>query len=270
MTAMLLIAMTVGWMGLAAGSDSAALNDLLPGTVDAYLAYLQSVEAEGDGRMRGERPFLWTDESAGRRERVRRGGIVIEQGAGGTPRAVPDGLVHDWIGAVFVQNATLDQVLAMLQDYDNHTRVYGPEVIDSKLVSRDGPHFVVFLKLKKKRVLTAVLNTVHDARYTPLGPTRWYSRSSSTRIAEVRNPGAADEQELPPGTGHGFLWRLDSFWRFEQRDGGVYIECQSVSLTRGIPWGLGWLIEPIVTDLPKESLTNTLAATRAAVAGRNR
>ncbi len=206
---MLLIAVTTGWMVLAAGSESAALNDLLPGTVDAYLAYLQKVEAQVESRVRGERPFLWTDGSALRRERVRRGEVVIEQAEGGTPRDVPDGLVHDWAGAVFVEGATLDQTLAMLQDYDNHKRVFGPEVIDSKLISRDDHHFVVFLRLKKKKVLTVVLNTVHDARYISLAPTRWYSRSSSTKIAEVRNPGAADEHELPPGTGHGFLWRLD-------------------------------------------------------------
>jgi hypothetical protein len=63
------------------------------------------------------------------------------------------------------------------------------------------------------------------------------------------------------------MWRLNSYWRFVERDGGVYIECQAVSLSRGIPvkWLLGWLIGPIVNDLPKESLLNTLTATRAGV-----
>jgi hypothetical protein len=70
---------------------------------------------------------------------------------------------------------------------------------------------------------------------------------------------------MPVGNDHGFLWRLDSYWRFEERDGGVYIECEAISLTRDIPTGLAWLIEPIIRQLPQESLVNTLRATRNAV-----
>lgn len=43
------------------------------------------------------------------------------------------------------------------------------------------------------------------------------------------------------------------------------MECQAVSLSRDIPWGLDWLIGPIVNDLPRESLANTLLATRTAL-----
>ena len=82
----------------------------------------------------------------------------------------------------------------------------------------------------------------------------------------MENAGKTDERKLPPGTGHGFLWKLDSYWRFEERDGGVYLECQAVSLTRDVPAGLGWLIDPIVRNLPRESLVNTLRATRTALA----
>jgi hypothetical protein len=178
---------------------------------------------------------------------------------------VPDGLVHDWMGAVFVPGATLAQTLAAVQDYDRNKYTRRPEVLDSRLLSRNGNDFRIYLRLMKKKVLTVVLNTQHEVRYYPLDATRCHSRSYSTRIAEVRSPGQSDERELPEGQGHGFLWRLYSYWRFEERDGGVYIECQALSLSRDIPTGLGWLIEPIIRELPRESLIQTLRSTRNAI-----
>jgi hypothetical protein len=109
-----------------------------------------------------------------------------------------------------------------------------------------------------------VLNTEHDVRYVRLDRARWYSKSFTTRIAEVEDPGP-NERELPPGNDHGFMWRLNTFWKFEERDGGVYLECQAISLTRDVPVGLGWLINPIIRSLPRESLTNTLRETRQAL-----
>jgi hypothetical protein len=114
-------------------------------------------------------------------------------------------------------------------------------------------------------VITAVLDTEHEVKYTKIDAKTWRSVSRTTKIAEVENPGKPDEREKPPGTGEGFLWRLNSYWRFLERDGGVWVECQAVSLTRDIPTGLGWLVDPIIRNLPKESLENTLRSTRAAM-----
>jgi len=152
----------------------------------------------------------------------------------------------------------------MVEDYDNHKNIYRPEIMESRLLSRHDGDFHVFLRILKKQILTVVLNTEHDVRYVRLDRTRWYSKSVTTRIAEVEDPGP-DEHELPPGNDHGFMWRLDSFWKFEERDGGVYLECRAISLTRDVPVGLGWLINPIIRSLPRESLTNTLKATRQAL-----
>ena len=167
------------------------------------------------------------------------------------------------MGCAFIPGATLAQTLAQVQNYDRHKDIYKPEVIDSRLISHSGNDYKIYLRLLKKKVITVVLNTEHSVRYFPISPTRARSYSYTTRISEVENAGKADEREQPPGTGHGFLWRLDSFWRFEERDGGVYIECQAVSLTRDVPAGLGWLIEPIIRNLPRESLASTLKATRS-------
>jgi hypothetical protein len=179
--------------------------------------------------------------------------------------AVPGGLIHDWIGAVFIPRVTLGQTLALIQDYDHNQDNYKPEVLASRLVSRHGNDFKVHLRLMKTKVVTVILDTDYDVRYFPLGGGRCHSRAYSTRIAEVKDAGKPDERTLPPGQDDGFLWRLYSYWRFQERDGGVYVECEAISLTRAIPVGLGWLIAPIITTLPRESLANTLRETRVAL-----
>jgi hypothetical protein len=269
--AALLIIAAGGGTGISAGPtgpDVAA--DLRPETVEAFQRHLQSVEARIDERVAGKRDFLWVDGSLSRQARVRQGQVVVERADSDGPVEVPDGLIHDFIGAVFIPGVTLEQTIRFVQDYDRHEDFYGPEVIESRIVSRDGNHFTLFMRLKKKKVITVVLDTRHDATFFPLDRTRWHSRSATTSIAEVEDPGTPREHALPPSTGHGFMWTLNSYWRFLERNDGVYVECQAVSLSRGIPWGLGWLIGPIVNDLPKESLANTLSSTRAGLLGANR
>jgi hypothetical protein len=251
----------------AAVAMGARAVELRPETLAGFERYVRGAEDRIHARISGIGPFLWTDESAERRERVRRGEALAEpfQSRGGT--AAPGGLIHDWIGAVFVPGVSLSKALALVQDYDRHAQIYSPEVVASRVISQQGNHYRVYMRLHKKKILTAVLNTEHEVEYNSLDAKRWYSRSYSVRVAEVENAGGRDERELPEGRGHGFLWRLYSYWRFEERDGGVYIECQVISLTRDIPSGLGWLIEPIVRDLPKESLLRTLEGTRRALTG---
>jgi hypothetical protein len=178
---------------------------------------------------------------------------------------VANGLVHDWVGSVFIPGVSVEKTLAMVQDYDHHKDVYRPDVIDSKLISRTGNDYRIYLRLLKKKIITVVLASEHEVKYTPISETRWRSASRTTKIAEVEQAGKADEKEKAPGTGEGFLWRLNSYWRFEERDGGTWVECEAVSLTRDIPTGLGWIVEPIIRELPKESLANTLWLTRAAL-----
>jgi hypothetical protein len=198
-------------------------------------------------------------------QQIGKGEIVAEFWSGNGPIEVPNGLIHDWIGAVFIPQATVGATLTRVQDYDNHKNIYKPEVMDSKLISRSRNDFRIFLRLLKKKIITVVLDTDHDVHYLPLDSTRWFCRSYTTRIAEVDDPGTPKEKVLPPDTGYGFLWRLFSYWRFQERDGGVYVECRAISLTRDIPLGLGWIIEPIIRKLPRESLINTLKATREAL-----
>ncbi len=233
-------------------------------TVKAFESYIRANESRIEEELgRGE--FLWADRDAGRLQRVRAGEIVIEPYGKKAQIEVPNGLIHDWVGSVFIPGATVGGVLASVQDYDRHKKNYGPEVIDSRLLNRNGDEFNVYLRLKKRKVLTVVLNTEHHVRYFRLSGTRTHSRSYSTKIAEVEHAGEPGERERPVGDDHGFLWRLYSYWRFEERDKGVYVECQAISLTRDVPVALRWLIAPIVRNLPRESLAGTLGNTRSAV-----
>ena len=238
--------------------------DLQPHTVVAFDQYIGKAEERISRQAHGG-AFLWADGVAATQSRIQKGEALAAPFSGNGDLEVRDGIIHDWIGAVFVPGATIAKTIALAQDYDAHKTLYGPDLQDSKTIRREGDDYDIYLRLLKKKVITVVLDTNHHVRYFPLSATRWYSVSHSTRIAEVEDPGESDEREMTPGRDHGFLWRLNSYWRFEQRDNGVYIECEAISLTRSVPLGFGWLVNPIVRTLPRESLTNTLRSMRAAV-----
>jgi len=244
----------------------AAAADLSPRTTAAFDRYVRLTEARLD---RGS--FLWLDslsaqEQQLKRDELRRSALVIEKLAtrdGGKDIDIPDGLVHHWLGLAFVPGATIDQALALLQDYNAHQQIYQPVVARSRLISNSGDTFRFFLRFNMKKVITVVVNSDHEARFARPAADRAEGRIHSTRIQEVENPDTAEERELPAGHDGGYLWRLNTYWRLQQRDGGVYLQCESVSLTRGIPMGLGWIVGPFVTSIPRESLTFTLETTRA-------
>jgi hypothetical protein len=232
-------------------------------TVREFEDYIKNRENVLLARRR-DRNFLWCLEQAKRRQTVQRQGFVIEPFEGQALHPVSDGLIHDWIGAIFIPGVKLHQVLKLVQDYDNHHRVYQPEVTRSKLLAHDGTYFKVYLRLQKTKVITVVLDTEYDVTYQPLDDKREQSRSISTRIVEVTGPGTAKESTLPVGQDHGFLWKLYTYWRFAEQDGGVYMECEAISLTRGIPFLIAPIIKPFVMELPREALESTLWGTRSA------
>jgi hypothetical protein len=107
-----------------------------------------------------------------------------------------------------------------------------------------------------------VFNTDQTANFYPLSSTRMITRSVATRIAEVKDAEKPTERELDPRKESTIVWRLNTYWRLEEKDGGVYVECEAISLTRAAPLGLGWLVNPIIRSLPGASLAHLLEATR--------
>jgi hypothetical protein len=262
-------------------TQSANVVQLKPRTLQAFDAYIREAEEKMEPSLHGRASFLWSDSEPERAQQVRQGQIVAQLWTGDGPAKVTNGLIHDWVGAVFVPEATMEQALALVQNYDNHKTIYAPDVIASRLVSRTGNDFRIFLRLLKKKLITVVLDTDHEVHYSEVDATRWFCRSFTTRIVEVENAGTPEEKTLPPDSGYGFLWRLYSYWKFDEKKGaagqgsersvhgqrgeGIFIECRAISLTRDIPLGLGWIIEPIIRNLPQESLVHTLEATRRAL-----
>jgi len=247
--------------------QTANVVTLKPRTLQAFEEYIRATEGEMETTLNGHGAFLWCDLNSERAQRVKRGETVAQLWQGDWPVKIPNGLIHDWVGVALAPNVSVEQVLMLVQNYDHHKYIYQPEVMDSRLISREGNDFKIFLRLLKKKIITVVLDTDHDVHYSAVEAKRWVCRSYTTRIAEVEDAGTAKERVLDPDTGYGFLWRLYSYWKFDEKKSGdgVYIECRAISLTRDIPLGLGWIIEPIVRKLPQESLIHTLDATRRAV-----
>jgi len=262
-----------------AGSAQAAEPEpaqLRANTLATFDHYVKLSEARNAEELKRGTNLLWIDElpapeRAEAYAALKRGEVrmkKLETLDAGKSIPCPGGIIHHWVGVVFIARATLDDVLAMLEDYDQHSVYYGPDVERSNMESRDGDHFRVFLRFRRHKVITVVLDTEHEIEYFRDGPERAHSRSSAVRIAEVENAGKSDEREKPPGQDGGFLWRMETWWRMEERDGGVYVQSEVVSLTRDIPAVLRWMIEPFVTSIPRETLTATLVATRKAVQSR--
>jgi hypothetical protein len=185
----------------------------------------------------------------------------------------PGAMIQDWVGTMFLPGATLDQVQSVLRDYAHYKEFYRPKVIDSRELTpradtnlRD--EYDVLLRLYEKHLLTVVLNTTYHIRYKMPDPKRLIVTSRSTHIGEIKDPDKSATDEVPPGQDSGFLWRLNSYWRFEAADGGVYARCEAISLSRDVPAGLGWMLKGFLESFPKESMKNTLRGTKAAVENR--
>lgn len=201
-------------------------------------------------------------------DKLKNGEILVdklETKAPGVSSDVPDGMVHHWVGLIFIPGAKLSQVLPIVQDYNRRTELYKPEIIASHLISHQGSDYKFFLRLYQKRFTTAVFNTEYVAHWGEVDPKKIYSNSISTKVAEVKDSDRPDGEEWPVGQGRGYLWRLNTYWRFQEKDGGVYLQCEALSLTRDIPFGLGWLLKPLVTKIPRESLNRALGQTRTVV-----
>jgi hypothetical protein len=249
---------------------AAEAADLKPATLAAFDRYVKATEQRIAGETSGHGPFIFVDGMAERDRRealdqLRRGDVVVERLTtleGGKKVKIDDGLIHHWVGVVFVPGATVGAAVDLLQDYDAHARIYSPAIQASRILSRDGDRFTVFLRFYMKKVIAATVNTENLAVFERPAPDRAYSSLHSTRVAEVEDPGTPEERERPVGHDSGFVWRLNTYWRFLERDGGAYIQCESVSLSRDIPFGLSWIIKPFITQVPRDTLTYTLARTR--------
>jgi hypothetical protein len=266
------------WIGSAIGIDlwlagEASAATLHADTLAAFDRYVNLTEARINGERTSSLRALWVDtlpesQRQDMRVRLQQGAVVVSRlqtRDAGRAIEIPNGMSHHWVGTIFAPGAGVDRVVHLMQSYEAYPDVYQPAVRRSKVLSRQGNRFKVSLQLFMKKIVSVVLNTEYNVEYARLGPGRMSVRSVSTRIAEVSHPDGPDQREEPVGLDNGFLWRFNSYCTLEERDRGTYVQCESVSLSRGIPTGLGWLIEPFVTSVPMESLEFTLGAMRLAL-----
>ena len=244
--------------------------NLTPAATAAFDRYIELTEARMKSDLDPAR-LLQIDAKPETKAKLKSGEVRIQPGVArenGKEISIPDALVQDWLGTIFIPGAGIQQVKAVLQDYENYKVYYKPEVTESRLISHTGDEFDVFLRLYKKQVITVVLNTNYHVRYGLLDPQRMYVNSRSTRIAQASDARHPEAHEEPIGNDGGYLWRLNSYWRFEAADDGVYAECRAISLSRDVPALIGWAVRGFIEKFPKESMHNTLVGTKAAVAKR--
>jgi hypothetical protein len=242
-------------------------------TTTAFDKYVAVTEARINNELSPSGTFLYVDDlpenaKQSSYDKLRKGEVLVERRETKSPGLssdVPDGMVHHWVGIIFIPGITLAPLLKLMKDYDRRAELFKPDVIASHLISHQGDDYRFSLRLYQKRFTTVVFNTEYVAQWGQLNSYKAYSHSISTRITEVKDSDRPDGEEWPVGQGRGYLWRLNTYWRFEEKDNGVYIQCEALSLTRDIPLGLGWLLKPLVTKIPRESLNRALSQTREAV-----
>jgi hypothetical protein len=227
-------------------------------TVDAWDRYIHAANARLQDRA-AQGQFLWIDESPERLGRVHAGDVVVSP-MNRSPEAVPSGLIHHWIGGTFVPGARIDDVIAVVRDYDRYRQYYKPSVIDARTISRkaEEDRFSVVV-IDKAMFMKRALDSEYQSRFVEVDGRKWYSIAQTTRIQEL-----VDRRPVPEGEGSGYIWRLCTISRYEERDGGVYIETEAMALSRPIPVTLHWVVDPIVRRISRSSLTISLEQTRDA------
>ena len=243
---------------------------LKPEAENGWTKYVVATERRISGEEAASDRFLALDFTSSRAADLRAlfGGEVVVHGVetvdtSGESIDIPSALVHHWRGAVFVPRVTVPGILAKLQTGQLLTQQ--EDVLQSAILERAPGRLKVYLKLQRSKIVTVVYNTEHLVTFARISPTRATSQSTATKIAELEDANTSKERELPVGDDRGFLWKLNAYWRYEEVNGGVIIECESVSLSRTVPAVVRYVVGPLIDSTAKESMTRTLEAVRIAI-----
>ena len=239
----------IAWGRAVAEPPAAAVSD--------FVGYADAVEARLAKKHQSHNGFLVAEDEA----RLRRGEVIVERVTPEGGEALPGAMLHDWRGTAFVPGASAADFERLMKNFSSYPRIYAPQVLEARVAAQQGDHLQTTIRVRQKHVIAVVMDTAYEVTFGRLDAQHGYSISRSTRIAEIDGAGTAKERALGPGEEHGFLWRLNTYWSYEERDGGLYMQIESVSLTRSIPTGLGWIVGPFVENVPRESLEFTLRAT---------
>jgi hypothetical protein len=237
-----------------------------PATASAFNAYIGAVESRLARQHGSQTGFLAPAASDPQSEaRLRRGELIVEKIAPPTSLDLPGAMLHHWRGTAFAAGATAADFERLMKDFNAYPKHFSPQVLRAKVLTQpdDGRHnrFQGVMRVRQQHVITVVMDMTYDISFARLDTQHGYSISRSTQISEIGSPGTGAEHVLTSSQEHGFLWRLNTYWSYEERDGGLYMQIESVSLTRSIPYGLAWAVGPFVESVPRDSLEFTLRST---------
>ena len=249
-------------------------SELRRRTADEFEKYVEQTESRMQSEVGDPKMFLHLDSLSDQQRqtvqsRLFNGEVVVEPlrtQQYGKEMEVTGGLVHHWLAVAFIPHGTRDQAMALAEDYSRHPQLYAPDVQSARVLSQSDEHFSVYFRFYRKAIVTVVYNTEFTADYFRPDTTRGYCISRAVRIAELENPGKPNEREYPVGNDHGYMWRLNLYTRFLERDNGVYIQIEFLALSRTVPAIFAWLVNPYVRSVPREYLSNYLSTTRKALA----
>jgi hypothetical protein len=234
--------------------------------VSAFNSYVNTVESRIAQQHRSQDGFLAPLASGRESEiRLRRGELIVEKLTPSTGAELPGAMLHHWRGSAFAAGATGADLERLMKDFNAYPQYFSPQVLQARVLAEQEDHFRGWIRVRQRHILTVVMDSTFEVTFGRLDARHGYSISHSTKISEIDSPGTSRERALSSNEEHGYLWRQNTYWSFEERDGGLYMQVESVSLTRSIPTGLGWVIGPFVESVPRESLQFTLRATREAL-----
>jgi len=210
--------------------------ELKPETAAAFDRYVQLTEEAMQARSTPEN-FLWLDQHPKEKTMawMSQSSVIPQETLDhGEKIEAPDGSIQHWLGVTYLELATLERVRDMLLDYASYKDFFKQQVIESKLVKHEDPRFDASLRLHKKQITQIVLNVDLSSEYNTLDPKHGTIMSRSTRISEAQRSGkkGADEKDPSAENQNGYLWRLNMYWRLEQADVGVFVELETISLSR--------------------------------------
>jgi hypothetical protein len=236
-----------------------------PAAVAGFNRYVGALEARLAAQHRQNAGFGILEEPAAQTEARLRSGELVVENLTPAKTELPGAMLYHWRGTAFLPGGRADDFERLMRDFAAYPRIYTPQVVSAKVLSQNDDRYQTTMRVIQKHVITVVMDTTYDIEFGRLDARHGWSISRSTHIDEIDNGGTKNERVLSLADQHGFLWRLNTYWTFEERDGGLYMQIESVSLTRSIPSGFGWVIGPFVESVPRESLEFTLRATRYAL-----
>ncbi len=236
------------------------MGEPTPAAVSAFNVYSHSVESRLAQQHRSTKAFLApvSSDPKNAETRLRQGELILEQLTPPTSVDLSGALIHHWRGTAFAPGAKAADFVRLMRDFNAYPQNFSPQVLQARVLTQDGDHMQAWMRVRQHHVITVVMDTTYDITFGHLDVQHGYSISRSTRITEVASPGTNSEHTLTASEEHGFLWRLNTYWSYEERDGGLYLQIEAVSLTRSVPTGLGWAIQPYLKSIPRESLEFTL------------